>query len=155
MTYAAIAELTEEQGATPPLRDHVHSSPADYLKAMEVLREGDGLPLERLVDALEQLPNDWDSYGAPRPERSALVPAKQAIRVAHEIGLDPVQVVPASEGGVALCFTQGDKYADLEFLNDGNVFSAVTDRQGFRQVWPVAVNQIREALERIREFLGR
>ena len=80
------------------------------------------------VDALRKLPNDWDSYGAPPPSIKTSKGAKVALRVLLHQGLQPSRVTPSGEGGVALVFINDSRYADIEFLNTGDILAGFVSK---------------------------
>jgi hypothetical protein len=69
--------------------------------------------------------------------------------------LPPTRVVASAEGGVAICFVNGDKYADVEFLNTGEIVGVVSNRRDRPIAWEVGANSasMASASVRIREFL--
>jgi hypothetical protein len=60
------------------------------------------------------------------------------------------------EGGVAISFQRGDLYADIEFLNSGEVLAVTSDRITPPVVWQVSnsVDSMTEALRAIYEFFN-
>jgi hypothetical protein len=67
------------------------------------------------------LKSNWGSYGAPSPNRDAFSNALRILKLVNPADLDALTVVPSAEGGIALCFKAGDRYADIEALNDGSI----------------------------------
>ena len=109
-----------------------------------------------IIDALIKLQDDWDGYGAPAPNSQSADLAKSAIDIASAEGLSFDRLAPAGEGGIGLCFIRGEKYADIECLNDGEIFSALSDGHGHRDVIQVqaTASGLKKATRRIGEFLG-
>jgi hypothetical protein len=68
----------------------------------------------------------------------------------------PTRVVASAEGGVALCFVDGAKYADIECLNSGTILGVISDSSTRPLVWEVeqTARGIARASERIREFIS-
>ena len=110
---------------------------------------------EAAIEELMKLQAGWDGYDAPAPNREAARLAKTAMGIASAEGLSVDRVVPAGDGGVALCFLDGEKYADIECLNDGEIFSALSDGHGYRHVIQVQStdDDLKKAAQRIGEFL--
>ena len=108
------------------------------------------------IDALTKLQAGWDGYEAPAPNRQAATLAKFAIGIASAEGIIINRIVPAGEGGIALCFIHGEKYADIECLNDGETFSALSDGHEYREVVQVRATDhgLKKATQRIGKFLG-
>ena len=107
------------------------------------------------IDALMDLQAGWDGYEAPAPNRLAAALAKSAIRIMGAAGITVNRIVPAGEGGVALCFIHGEKYADIEFLNEGTIFSALSDGDAYHKIVQVRAtdDELKKATQRIGEFL--
>jgi hypothetical protein len=71
---------------------------------------------------LSVLKEGWDSYEAPPPNRAAIRKALHILNLLDGPDLLNVRILPSAEGGVGICFVRGDRYADLECSNDGEVF---------------------------------
>ncbi|MBV9859575.1 MAG: hypothetical protein JO038_05675 [Alphaproteobacteria bacterium] len=69
---------------------------------------------------------------------------------------EPARVVASGEGGIAICFAKADKYADIEFLNSGEILGVVSNRRDRPFVWEIAPTDPARASasRRIREFLN-
>jgi hypothetical protein len=67
----------------------------------------------------------------------------------------PTRVVASGEGGIAICFANGNKYADVEFFNTGEILGVVSNRRDRPVTWEVGANSagMAGASSRIREFL--
>jgi len=105
---------------------------------------------------LSMLRSNWDSYGAPSPNRNACDNALRILKSMKLADLEVLNVVPSAEGGVGFCFKKLDRYADIEALNDGTIL-------GVRYVGmetPVLINvdgsdqSISAGLEEIRNHIG-
>ncbi len=70
---------------------------------------------------LSQLGSNWDSYGAPAPNTLSIQNAARILELMKPFDLDMATIVPSAEGGVGFCFVQGDRYADIESSNDGEM----------------------------------
>ena len=103
-----------------------------------------------------ELPPGWDGYDAPPPTNRAAALALTVQEIMKVEGLHGADVVPDADGGLAFCFFRGEKYADIECLNDGDIFSAISDGQGFREVIHVkdAKGDLQKAVRRISDFLN-
>jgi len=73
------------------------------------------------LEDLLQLKSNWDSYGAPPPNRDAFNNALRILKFISPPDLEALSVVPSGEGGIGLCFRRDDRYADIEALNDGTI----------------------------------
>ncbi|MFB2969201.1 hypothetical protein ACE1CD_09540 [Aerosakkonema sp. BLCC-F183] len=107
------------------------------------------------LQELENLPANWDSYGANPPNSIALFWGRESLTVLFEMNFPPTQITPSVEEGVGICFIRGKKYADLECFNTGEILAVISDGQGNPNVWEVNPNreEIKISLERIRVYL--
>lgn len=76
------------------------------------------------------LPPTWseESFEAPGIRTSRL--ADCALRQLAEIGLRPDHMIPSAEGGIRLAFRRHGRYADIEFLNSGEVIATCSGAAG-------------------------
>lgn len=111
--------------------------------------------LRQQVGGLARLPKGWDSYGADPPNETAIKTSSDFIGILRDYQLRPTKVSPSAEGGVGICFERDDKYADIEFLNDGDVVAVKYRGQSDPEVWEVAKKRKAyvESISRIREHL--
>lgn len=109
---------------------------------------------QRLKELLE-LEEDWDSYGAPPPNRLAVSRAMRVLRVLNKEGLPAPCINPSAEEGVCMSFRAGCLYADMECFNSGEILAATSDGKGERRVWEVhsRESEIIKAARVIRTFL--
>jgi len=77
---------------------------------------------QQSVINLSDLNQGWDSYAAPSPNRIAITKAIHILDFLDGPDLLNVRILPSAEGGVGICFVRGDRYADIECSNDGEVF---------------------------------
>lgn len=104
--------------------------------------------------AIGRNPSLWPE-GSDAPSDLAKFWAKVTLRQLKYDMLLPSRVVASAEGGVAICFRTGDKYADIECFNDGAILCAISNDRDKPIIWeiePVASNLAR-ASARIRGFL--
>src|SRR5579862_194065 len=71
--------------------------------------------------SIANLKSNWDTYGAPAPNQVALENAARVLTRMAPFDLSLVSIVPSAEGGVGFCFSVGDRYADLESSNEGDI----------------------------------
>src|SRR3954453_19202012 len=71
-----------------------------------------------------------------------------------DFGLRPDRIFPSLDGGVALAFAAGDRYAEVEFLDSGEVLAtcSAADGAGVR-IGPVH-SDLGGTLDRIASFLA-
>ncbi len=70
---------------------------------------------------LESLRSNWDSYGAPAPNEAAMGNAVRILEHMTPFDLSTAKIIPSAEGGIGFCFVVGDRYADIEASNDGDI----------------------------------
>ena len=102
---------------------------------------------------LSQLKRGWDSYNAEPPSQAAITKAKQ---IAKQLTLQPTKITPSAEGGVAITFIKGRRYADIECFNEGSVVAGISSGNGRPACWelnPKDPNAIGWTIRQIRIFL--
>lgn len=97
--------------------------------------------------------DNWDSYGAPAPNFVAGINAELVLEELTPADPTPTRIVASAEGGIAITFRDGSKYADIETLNTGIILAVLSDRTTTPIVWQVEKQHIRETLGRIRDFI--
>lgn len=76
---------------------------------------------KKQLGELAKLNSNWDSYGAPAPNPTAIRNAASILERMRPFDLAIARIVPSAEGGIAVCFAKGNRYADLEAGNDGSI----------------------------------
>jgi hypothetical protein len=111
--------------------------------------------LEAVTERLESLAtigSNWDSYGAPAPNSRALTNAYRVLGMLNLFDLTSAKIIPSAEGGVGFCFVRGDRYADIELSNDGEILGVryagratpvLISTDGSDDSIQVAINEIR------------
>jgi hypothetical protein len=69
--------------------------------------------------------------------------------------LVPTKIVASAEGGVAICFVSGEKYADIECFNSGEILGVISNRRDRPRAWEIEQNSNGVALAsaKISDFL--
>jgi hypothetical protein len=121
--------------------DGMHSPTNILLEYMTTLllnkRSGD---LQRKINAMSKLSPNWDTYEAEPPSTEAMNLARELLVLAEREKFLPTDAVASAEGGVALSFTVGDRYADIECLNSGEILAVTVVGQQEPYVWEVKKN---------------
>lgn len=96
----------------------------------------------------------WPEH-TDRPNDAAIQWARFALQQFEEDSLIPTRVVASAEGGVAICFVDGNKYADIECFNTGGILGVTSNRRDRPSVWEILADagEIARASARIRLFL--
>jgi len=128
-----------------------HITTNEYLDISKKKFIGHIHKLEELAKKQELLPEI-----AENPSPKALTLAKFVFEQLQKDELSPSKTVASAEGGVAFCFVAGDKYADIECLNSGEILGVTTNRRDRPSVWEIQLNQseVARATERIRQFIN-
>jgi hypothetical protein len=106
-----------------------------------------------IVDEMKGLDIDWNGYGSSPPNEFAREVAKQILLTAMSVVV-PDRITASAQGGVGICFTFRNKYADIECLNTGEILATTSDGRAVPEVWEVKPNDTKGALERIVRFLN-
>jgi hypothetical protein len=106
------------------------------------------------LDSLQQIPVDWNGYGSEPPNEVSVTNARSVFTAVNNLGYLPTSVSASAEGGVGISFINGNRYADIECFNTGEIWAVTSDGTGNPQVWRVASpEEIVTALETIRGFI--
>lgn len=106
---------------------------------------------------LYSLEDNWDSNGAPAPNDRALALAERVFSTIAAATLRPDRIVASAEGGVAFVFANGDRVADIEALNSGELLASTVDYGSDEsRVWELtdSNHEIVAATETFRKFLA-
>src|SRR2546421_11203907 len=108
------------------------------------------------VDALNDLRllgTGWDGANSEAPNEESIYWAGRALALLRELHFQPTRVGASVEGGATISFMDGDRYADIECFNSGEILAVISDQRGKPDVWTVPAHdaEIIRALERIRE----
>ena len=93
--------------------------------------------------------------GVAPPEPATQTLASVMLRQLHAAELAPTRIVASAEGGIAICFVRGDKYADIEFLNSGEILGVASNRRDRPTIWSIdpGLRELASAILRISNFL--
>ena len=106
---------------------------------------------------LKALATDHTLWAAPQqpPSDIALALARFVLQDLQSGDMQPNRVVASAEGGAAVCFINGNKYADIECLDSGTILGVISNKHDRPIVWEIEPypRDIARAIERIREFI--
>jgi len=104
---------------------------------------------------LAALPHGWDGFKAEPPTEEALCWADRVLGLLHNLDFRPDRIDASAEGGITLAFISGNRYADIECFNSGEILAATSNRIDEPDVWEVAASEasIRSTLERLRAYV--
>jgi hypothetical protein len=88
------------------------------------------------------------------PSQMIIDRARAILHKLEAENLEPTRVVASVEGGVGVCFVDGEKYADIECLNAGEILGVVSNRRDRPTIWKIdpSAAGFEEAARRIRDF---
>ena len=91
-----------------------------------------------------------------KPASAATTWARLFLQAFRKDELIPTRVVASAEGGVAICFVNGKKYADIECLNTGVILGVTSNSRDRPIVWKVeqSASGVALASQRIRKFIN-
>lgn len=90
-------------------------------------RENNPMTKEECLDKLDSfrnLPNNWNTYGAARPENTVIEIAKRTLSLVHT---SPAKILPTSAGGITIKYKKDSKIAYLQIFNDEQILLLLTD----------------------------
>jgi len=90
---------------------------------------------DRLADLLSD--PQYTPDGSELPTKDSAVKAAVILEWMADHNIHPDRIVASAEGGIALCWFRGNKYADVECLNTGEVLCVISDRKNKPIVWMV------------------
>jgi hypothetical protein len=103
---------------------------------------------------LQAMPRDWHSSGAAPPNRTAIYAAIEALRQLSRMDLCPTYIGPSSDEGVCLAFESGEKYADIESFNTGELFAMTSTSTAAPEIWQVKGGDLHAAISTISSFIA-
>jgi hypothetical protein len=102
----------------------------------------------QFLEALENLPPNWDSYGSIPPTPQALRGAEGLLRLLTVEAFPSPQVVPVPGGGVQLEWQVGPRGLEVEIRPDGSIEYLKVEGE-FMEEGPLLANQP----DRLRELV--
>lgn len=73
------------------------------------------------ISELTQLQENWDSYGSPPIQPSAIEQASESLKYLSVLHLPHPQIFPVPGGGLQIEFQQEGRELEIEFLPDGSI----------------------------------
>jgi hypothetical protein len=118
-------------------------------------KSGRFIDLFNRLEKMRSLRDDWNSYGAEAPNPRAIFYAQEILSSLMHRNLLPDRVNPSAENGITFSFRRGERYADIECFNSGEILAVTTDGNDEPEVWNVSLakEEVHHTLERIRAAL--
>jgi len=110
----------------------------------------------RRLKGTAALSNGWDTYGAEAPNDLARAAAASILEALETHLLAPTRLMASSEGGIAISFVEGEKRAEIEIYNTGEVAAATYSRGGDATAWELDNTEpaLKHAITKIRVHLA-
>jgi hypothetical protein len=106
------------------------------------------------IDELRGSEPSWAGRRVDAPSTTSALRSKHIVLSCYRYGLPPDSVIASGEGGVALCFVNGNLYADIECLNSGDLLACTLDRASRApQTWEFEMHELPKTIARIQGFL--
>lgn len=100
------------------------------------------------------LPPEWSEETFEAPTSRTSKSADCTLRLLAELGLEPSWLLPSPEGGICIAFTRGGRYAEIQFLNRGEIVTTCSEgADSVSQILQTGLD-LRSATQTIRAFLG-
>src|ERR1041384_6811572 len=93
--------------------------------------------LFRRIESLQQLSDNWNSYGSAAPNQRAQFWARRALHELMRLNFPPTTVNASSDEGVAIFFHSADKRASIECMNNGEILAVLSKGQEAPEVWAI------------------
>lgn len=110
------------------------------LKSLKALLEPYQLSIsgpDFLLARITAMDIDWTAEGSEPPNPAAIQKAREVLELSEVVQVEPAYVTASAEGGIAVCFKNDGRYADVECFNNGEVWALVSDRQSSASSWPL------------------
>jgi hypothetical protein len=139
------------------LRDVLSNSAFQTRSWRELQLDRDFARLRSRLSQLVKLRTGWDSYGSAPPSEEARRRAERVLDVLRTEEILPTAIAASAEGGVGICFVRGGDYADIEFLNTGEVLAIAYKGMDRPMLWEFEEHgdeAIRVGIERLRQHIS-
>ncbi|MEZ6146963.1 MAG: hypothetical protein R3B91_16410 [Planctomycetaceae bacterium] len=102
------------------------------------------------------LDDSWHAFGGLPPNEVAISLATTVLEAAAELDFEPDNVDPSVDEGVCISFRDGNRYADIECFNTGDILAAESTGAD-PEIWEVddSDDGIEGAVARILDFISK
>jgi len=111
-------------------------------------------PFYKKLRGFPNLHKGWDGYDAEKPNLLVLGRTRKVLKRLEELNFVPTNISPSVEGGTSIYFIKGNKYADFEFFNSGEILGGIANREDEPIVLEIDLNDLDSSIERIQQFLN-
>jgi len=115
------------------------------------------LALLRDFFRLRNLELGWDGYAAAPPTSRSLIRALSTLQRLLSLRFLPSRIIPSAEGGVALCYSYLDSFAQLELLNSGETVVVSYRGAAVPEAWEISDSEqeTKKLVRRLQSFFDR
>ena len=113
---------------------------------------GSASEFKKLLQLKHVIPN-WEASGAAPPNHTAIATAGRVLEKLAILDFRPDRIDPSTGEGVSLSFRRGNKSADLECFNTGEILALEAIDGGNPVIWEVSEADIESAAARINRFI--
>ncbi|MEZ6053071.1 MAG: hypothetical protein R3C02_17060 [Planctomycetaceae bacterium] len=109
-----------------------------------------------VLDSMRVLDDSWHAFGGLPPNEVAISLATTVLEAAAELDFEPDNVDPSVDEGVCISFRDGNRYADIECFNTGDILAAESTGAD-PEIWEVddSDDGIEGAVARILDFISK
>ena len=109
----------------------------------------------RALEAMKDLPEDWDASGAEPPNEIAIRNSRMILAELDKANVKPSFVEPSTDDAVCIGFWAGNRYADIECFNNGEILAMIHERGNSEpEIWDYDPKYYTPTMERIQRFLN-
>jgi hypothetical protein len=105
------------------------------------------------IARLEKLSLESGDGEIESPSAASIEAGRRIARHLDFYNLSPSRISNSAEGGIALAFYHGHRFAGIEVLNDASVTAITSDYAGKIEAWDVDLMNLKGTADRIREHL--
>lgn len=113
------------------------------------------LEAARHIKSLACLGSDWHETPADPPNEESVGLSQAVLNVLSDLNFEPARIDPTSVGGICFSFEQGDRYADIECLNSGNMVALLMEGSNNPIVSVVTAADIPDTVAKLNGFIRR
>ena len=106
----------------------------------------------RKLSKMKLLPRQWESSGAEPPNDTAIALASDVLVTLADMDFRPDHLDPSTDEGVCISFRKGNRYADVECFNTGEILAVISEDGGHPEIWEPS--GIRKAAAKINSFIS-
>lgn len=107
----------------------------------------------KTLSRMQSLSKYWESSGAEAPNKTALKNAQSVLEYLSSEDFQPSSIEPSTGEGVCISFRKGDRYADIECFNTGEILGMTKVDFEEPSIWETDLSQLEDDVFTIRQFV--